>query len=591
MGTIAVACTLSLGLFSKSIRNLFTKSQANIRYALPEDKTQLTDSEANIGLAVLKEQNQTTDSKENIIGAVSEEAPSYEDKNGNVVYKNPKLLFEGVKISKDQELNFALVITAEDKKLVPVKGNLRGGEYTAYEGSALEALLKIAQDKEPQPHYSGSPISCILKHANNSLVTEEEFFEFILEKDETGTPRICTLNSYSTLDVLSLIKEKNIPINLNEKTATGETLFNFLAGIGKAKITKLILQLDDSVIDQIQDQTQLKKTLKVAFSFLREEIADLLIDAMLKKGIGLSEEESWIIRASKNDCVFSEEEFTQLDPELKVKVFYVANAFGNEDVVKKLRPLVEESAPLFRYGPSILAENMDIVTTRNVIEDFLKDLRQDGLLLTAEEFSELDKTKYICKRDQIGRIQGKKFIEKVVKENGLKHIKVPKKIAVINEGLKEVSFNVYSSLELIPKEDHLQIYAERVEPKNRYLSLEEAIEYMIILEKTGYNDFYGNNIFFCEDGIYFIDTEQKDFSPKSPEFEYIKAIKDCVATPEEAEEFLRVYNMRKKAYDDEEKSREAQQNKYDAAFKNPYKRLSKGFANNVEFTFPLASLE
>ncbi len=68
---------------------------------------------------------------------------------------------------------------------------------------------------------------------------------------------------------------------------------------------------------------------------------------------------------------------------------------------------------------------MDILTARNVIEDFLKGLRKDGSLLTEEEFSKLDKKQYIRKEHQIGRIQGKNFIEKLVKENDLKHIKVP----------------------------------------------------------------------------------------------------------------------------------------------------------------------
>jgi hypothetical protein len=42
---------------------------------------------------------------------------------------------------------------------------------------------------------------------------------------------------------------------------------------------------------------------------------------------------------------------------------------------------------------------------------------------------------------------------------------------------------VASSLELIPIENQLMIYAERVIPVDRKLSLEEAIEFMIILEK------------------------------------------------------------------------------------------------------------
>lgn len=555
LGTVTVICTLCLGLFSKSVRNLFTKSKASIRFAVLEEPTR------------------------------------FKVESGKVVYLEPKLLFGGAKISEDRELNFALVKTAGKQKLVPVTSARFGSEHTTYEGSALEALLKIAQDKEPKYSFSfdrhyGSPISHFLKHPNNSLVTQEEFFKFILEKDETGTPRICTLNSNSTLEVLSIVKEKDIPINLNKKNAAGETLFTLWAGKGNAKITKLILELDHFVIDQTQGK--IKSAFVEAVLNGSKEEADLLIDAMVKKGIVLSQEELWIQRAFKNDCAFSEEEFTQLDQELKIKVFFAANTFGNEDIVKKLKSLGMNTIPLFWPGPGILARNMDIVTTRNVMETLLKGLRQDGLLLTKEEFSKLDKSKYISKVDQIGRIQGKNFIEKLVKENGLKHIKVPKKIAVINEGLESVSFQVASSLELIPKEDQLQIYAERVKPVNRKLSLEEAIEFMIILEKTGYSDFFGQNFFFCEDGIYFIDTEYKDFSPTRPQFGSIKSLKDYV-DPKDAEKFLEEYEKRKEAYDKEKELCEAQQKEYRAAFENPYTRLTTGYAEH-EFVFSLTSL-
>ncbi|KIC77026.1 hypothetical protein DB41_DL00040 [Neochlamydia sp. TUME1] len=554
MGILEVVSTLCLALFSKSVRNLFTKSKENMRFAVLEEQTR------------------------------------FKLEEGRVIYLEPKLLFEGTKISEDQELNIAVVRRDGKQKLIPVTNAKFGREYKIYEGSVREALLKIAQQ---EPHYCfsfdrhyGSPIGHFLKHANNSTLTEEEFFKFILEKDEAGTPRICTLNSASTLEALDIIKEKNLPINLNDKTSEGKTLFTLWAGKGNADITRLMLELDPSVIDQAQGQIN-SAFVEAALNGSKEE-ADLLLDAMGKKGIILSPEEVWIRRAFQNDSSFSEEEFINLEEELKIKVFFVANAFANEDIVKKLKPLGMDTVPLFWPGPSILANNMDIITTKNIVEGFLKGLRKGGLLLTAEEFNKLDKSKYISKIDQIGRIQGKNFIENLVQENGLKYIKVPKKIAVINEGVKSISFSVASSLELIPQEDQLTIYAERVKPVSRKLSLEEAIEFMIILEKTGYNDFFGRNFFFAEDGIYFIDTEYKDFVPTRPQWGSIKTIKNLV-DPKDAEEFLAEYEKRKEAYDKEKESREAQQKKYRAAFENPYTRLTTGYAGHG-FAFQLCSL-
>ena len=201
----------------------------------------------------------------------------------------------------------------------------------------------------------------------------------------------------------------------------------------------------------------------------------------------------------------------------------------------------------------------------------------------------MDRSKYISKIDQIGRIQGRNFIERVAKENGLKHIKVHKKIAVINKGLENVSFRIAWSLELVPKEDQLTIYAERVQRVNRKLSLEEAIEFMIILEKTGYSDFFGQNFFFAEDGIYFIDTEFKDFSPTEPRFGSIKSLKNLLLDLNDGEKFLAEYEKRKEAYEKSKEIRDVQKAEYRNAFKNPYKNLANGYQRE-EFTFQVSSL-
>lgn len=245
--------------------------------------------------------------------------------------------------------------------------------------------------------------------------------------------------------------------------------------------------------------------------------------------------------------------------------------------------------PVFLSGRSIFSLNMDIITMRKIMRAFLRDLKKEGLLLTQEEFSKFNRGNFISKGNDIGRIQGKNFIEKLVMENGLKHIKVPKKIAVLNEGVESVSFRVARSTELIPEEDQLTIYAERIEPVNRKLSLEEALEFMIILEKTGYGDFWGQNFFFAKDGIYFIDTEFKDFSPFNPNFNGIEGIKHSL-DPKDVDKFLVEFQKRKALFENEKETREAQIPEYRAFFKNPYKSLIRGYREN-KFTFHLDSLK
>lgn len=134
-----------------------------------------------------------------------------------VLEREPKLLFGGTKIEEDQYLNFALITTNGNEKLVAVTGSYFGKECEIYKGSPFEALLKLAKDIISRSHFFGdrhygSPIGNILNHPANSIITKEEWFKFILENDEDNVPRICTLNPSSTLEVLQIAKEANIPM-------------------------------------------------------------------------------------------------------------------------------------------------------------------------------------------------------------------------------------------------------------------------------------------------------------------------------------------------------------------------------------------
>jgi hypothetical protein len=299
----------------------------------------------------------------------------------------------------------------------------------------------------------------------------------------------------------------------------------------------------------------------------------------------LSEALPWIKKAFNNDCEFSEEAFLQLPQELKIQLYFIANVLGHEALVEKLNTLGMKEDPLFVPSPSTFALNMDAMTAKTTLQDFLRNLRRDGLLLTANEFNARDTSLYLEKSNQIGRIQGAQFIERLALENGLKHIKVPKKLIVMNSGADSLSLKFTHSLELMPAKEHLKVYAERITPVNRKLTLEEAIEFLIVLEKTGYKDLGSSNYFITEDGIYFIDTEFKDFRPTSAPVKSLTFIADLLS-PEDRDAFLAVHATREKLYSEEKQTREAPYRIHEEAFKNPYKNL----LTNYMFNFPLESL-
>lgn len=166
-------------------------------------------------------------------------------------------------------------------------------------------------------------------------------------------------------------------------------------------------------------------------------------------------------------------------------------------------------------GPSIFRHSMQEEEIVQIGTEFFNSLKSSGQLLTSEQFASYSKEAYRNKGCDLGRILGAEYIKRIAEELGLKHIKVPKKIAVVDESVTELKASVcQSSLELSCKK--ITIYAEEITPLSRGTTREEVTEFLRILEATGFGDFLGLNFFLGrnqagEEGIYFIDTEYMNF--------------------------------------------------------------------------------
>ena len=218
-------------------------------------------------------------------------------------------------------------------------------------------------------------------------------------------------------------------------------------------------------------------------------------------------------------------------------------------------PKKEVISPV-RYlaGPQIFNSGMDAAAEKGVLENFLKNLRKEGVLVSRTEFNrahtkdEISRM-YIQKQGgPIDRFLGKGFVEKVIADNQLRHIKVPKKVAVFEEKGPHLSIFIAAGGLPAPKTGQLTIYAEKVTRSSRHLALDEAIEFMIALEETGYNDFWGENFIIADDGIYFIDTKFRSFTPGDPQFgSILSTIRDRLDESNKGA-FLDEFNRRRAAF-------------------------------------------
>lgn len=117
----------------------------------------------------------------------------------------------------------------------------------------------------------------------------------------------------------------------------------------------------------------------------------------------------------------------------KRDIYQEANETHNVDLVRQLndegmKPIV----PSFS-GPAIISSFMDISTKHDIILGFMKKLRETNKLLTEKEFQLLPSKNWI-EKESMGRILGCDHLMRNIMENQLRHIKVPLKIAVVEEG-------------------------------------------------------------------------------------------------------------------------------------------------------------
>jgi hypothetical protein len=238
---------------------------------------------------------------------------------------------------------------------------------------------------------------------------------------------------------------------------------------------------------------------------------------------------------------FSTQDFSTLEIMSQRAIYQEANESHNVELVRQLNDLgMQPKVPSFS-GPTIISNFMDIATKYDTILGFLKELRQSNRLLTEQEFQSLSTKKWIQK-SKISRILGCDHLMQKIAEKELKHMKIPLKIAVVEdaESLKvsgwEYSDNLYD-LDF----DQVKIFAEKIKPIERKLSRDEIDELIQVIATANFLDLWPENIVVAEDGAYFIDTEFKSFAGsiywgKLGRFESLVGEKDKVYFKEKVEE-------------------------------------------------------
>jgi hypothetical protein len=295
-----------------------------------------------------------------------------------------------------------------------------------------------------------------------------------------------------------------------------------------------ILYLNASILIEESNLTRiLTGNIKIASMFSDKSSAQIIrqkateeINLREKQNIPFNNIEKWQIKVLSNDPNFSDENFLNLSIKDQKAVYQTANNLCNVPFVeriKNLNPALEPISETVLNGnvviqPSITSQFMDVVTIKNIIFHHLKEFRSSNQLFKEDEIPNkisFDNNWIKKKGNSFGRILGSSYLELLINNLQLKHIKVPKKILIINlekNEKKSVTINPLAQRMITIHIPHSYIYVEKItgllKPDGkRKFTQEEIQELFTILEASQYSDLNVENFIVTDNAIYFIDTE------------------------------------------------------------------------------------
>lgn len=325
------------------------------------------------------------------------------------------------------------------------------------------------------------------------------------------TDWLLSLNADSVEDVLEILTEKGGGVDLLQRFAQAAPILEGLLDLhaSKSQILKRLLGIHPYLIHRLLERSEgafVDDLLKA-----NKKRASIILDAMEKQKIALTSRE----RVFK-EVVFSEngvslKKLRALSHEDREIAFRLANTYSRLKVVRALRHLgfTRKDPLLMREEPSIFGHNMDALEIHDRLRAFFREKRSLGLVLSRSEFNRLPQENYVKKTPDLGRILGRDYLQRTIRELGLQYIKVPQKIMVIED---HADLKLQTSASIYCKKQGVQVYAERIPQSSRKTRPEEAAELLHLCEVTGYGDIHTGNIWIAEDGIYIIDTEFVNFT-------------------------------------------------------------------------------
>lgn len=478
-------------------------------------------------------------------------------RGGKTLFLNPEMVVPEATLKSGTFLSFGTIVNEGKKSLVPLVRKAREQGSEVY-SDPCEALFHLAQQKN-------TAFRQVLQHPCHIDPSNEKFENYLLQNDNQGNPRILSLSEGNLVDYLQLVKVQKE----NLAYVSLFTLWCKKKGDDPAtqqKILTLLLELNPAFIQHIKNGDE---SLLPALYVNNLEAAKFIHNIMAVNGIPSSPEELWFMHAAKdNPDFFDGEGFRDLPELLRQQIYYVINRCGSVKVLAKIGLRV---AHRYGSGPELVARNMNILEVRASILNLLKDVSKYRNNKNFQFNFTLHHKTFEFDSADLGTLSWGSFIQTLIKKHNLHHMHVPGRVLSIDSSVNAISFTVNGMGEL-RNSDGLNVYSEKIQPVDRKLSLEEAIQLMTLLQLTGLNNM--ERVVIAKDGIYITLADSINCDPTGPSWDKILKIKVHLDAGSQ-EAFDLAYAILKETWDNDERKRIARFVDFQNYYNDPLNDIAK----------------
>ena len=366
-------------------------------------------------------------------------------------------------------------------------------------------LTTFTSDRSEEPLFE----SILLKSAslepflNHERFAKDPFIQFLFSPRSNGALPVLELSTFQAQQLLRWLSASGRSLDLRQIVEPQKTLFTHWATRDDFILLKPMLEIDKTLLKEVVEQNLISAALLTK----KTQMATYLEGLAHSEGLQLTKKDQLLLSIYRGE---NPQEFLRLGSvELAADCYRAANLYFCQSFILEANSALPGLAQRNKTPEigSIFSANMDAIDVRKAIRDFLLNLRNQGLLLSAEEF-EKDKPYYKHKGPDIGRIFGRNYIESAAQRLNLTRIKVPVKVAVVE---KDIEWKTYThrriELESLMFSCNLQIYAQGIKRIMRSITQEEFIQLITLITAIQFSDINLCNFIISDQEIYIIDTE------------------------------------------------------------------------------------